>query len=79
MLYLFYLRQNLRKSYSIPAKCFKKTCKNKEIHWNKRIKQDEKVTGFCTKNKMICKKDKNFRTKNEKTQRRENKNFSEFI
>ena len=65
MLYLFYLRQNLRKSYSISAKCFKKTCKNKEIHWNKRIKQDEKVTGFCTKN--------------EKTQRRENKNFSEFI
>lgn len=79
MLYQFYLRQNLRKSYSIPAKCFKKTCKNKEIHWNKRIKQDEKVTGFCTKNKMICTKDKNFRTKNEKTQRRENKNFSEFI
>ncbi len=79
MLYLFYLRQNLRKSYSIPAKCFKKTCKNKEIHWNKRINQDEKVTGFCTKNKMICTKDKNFRTKNEKTQRRENKNFSEFI
>lgn len=79
MLYLFYLRQNLRKSYSIPAKCFKKTCKNKEIHWNKRIKQDEKVTGFCTKNKMICTKDKNFHTKNEKTQRRENKNFSEFI
>ena len=79
MLYLFYLRQNLRKSYSIPAKCFKKTCKNKEIHWIKRIKQDEKVTGFCTKNKMICTKDKNFRTKNEKTQRRENKNFSEFI
>ncbi len=79
MLYLFYLRQNLRKSYSIPAKCFKKTCKNKEIHWNKRIKQDEKVTGFCTKNKMICTKDKNFCTKNEKTQRRENKNFSEFI
>ena len=79
MLYLFYLRQNLRKSYSIPAKCFKKTCKNKEIHWNKRIKQDEKVTGFCTKNKMICTKDKKFRTKNEKTQRRENKNFSEFI
>ena len=79
MLYLFYLRQNLRKSYSIPAKCFKKTCKNKEIHWNKRIKQDEKVTGFCTKNKMICTKDKNFRTKNEETQRRENKNFSEFI
>ena len=60
MLYLFYLRQNLRKSYSIPAKCFKKTCKNKEIHWNKRIKQDEKVTGFCTKNKMICTKDKIF-------------------
>ena len=79
MLYLFYLRQNLRKSYSISAKCFKKTCKNKEIHWNKRIKQDEKVTSFCTKNKMICTKDKNFRTKNEKTQRRENKNFSEFI
>ena len=79
MLYLFYLRQNLRKSYSIPAKCFKKTCKNKKIHWNKRIKQDEKVTGFCTKNKMIYTKDKNFRTKNEKTQRRENKNFSEFI
>ena len=79
MLYLFYLRQNLRKSYSISAKCFKKTCKNTEIHWNKRIKQDEKVTGFCTKNKMICTKDKNFRTKNEKTQRRENKNFSEFI
>ena len=79
MLYLFCLRQNRRKSYTIPAKCFKKTCKNKEIHWNKRIKQDEKVTGFCTKNKMICTKDKNFRTKNEKTQRRENKNFSEFI